>query len=95
MRTCCCLQCASMSSNSRVFLNEQPATQVLLCVQRSRTAKDGRETNLGSEPLHEESELLLHQKETILPQRPEVANRIEGRISVLKLRHGLNRCRYR
>jgi Transposase DDE domain len=61
----------------------------------SEKRRNGREANFGSEPLHEESRTATTSEETILPLGQKWRTGAEGRISVLKRRHGLNRCRYR
>ena len=56
-----------------------PGRRDFLCTRARRRfsekRRNGREANFGSEPLHEESRKTTTSEETILPQRPEVANR--------------------
>ena len=64
--------------------------------ERGGCEGQGREARVCAQPLHQEPRAQARAEETLVPQRPEVAHRdSEGRISVVKRRHGLDRCRYK
>jgi len=55
----------------------------------------GRQARLRPQSLHQKRRAQTRAEEALVPRRPEMATGCEGRISVEKRRHGLNRSRYK
>ena len=61
----------------------------------SSAAQAGRQASGGSQPLHQERAAQATQKKRWFRNAQKWRTGCEGRISLLKRRHGLNRCRYK